>query len=264
MTEYQDRVQLGEENYQQLSLGGRTSSGLPQYELVPGMGDWVTSTLFGEVWGRPGLAKKVRSISTMSALTVTGKEPQLKGHIGYALNLGWTKEEISELFMHLVFYGGLPSSLNALSVARSVFEERGILGDDAGEAETGESTAERINRGLDALKEATLGHPEQASGPEYELVPGMEDWVTAGLFGDVWGRSGLEMKIRSIACMSALCVLARMPQLEGHINWALNLGWTKEEIGELFLHLVFYGGLPASLNALGVARKVFKERGLIS
>lgn len=91
------------------------------------MGEWVTASLFGDVWGRPELDKKIRSIATMSALTVLGREPQLKGHINYALNLGWTKEEISELFFHLVFYGGLPASLNALGVAREVFKERGLI-----------------------------------------------------------------------------------------------------------------------------------------
>ena len=260
MTEFEDRVNRGEVSYQELSLGGRTASGLPQYDLVPGMGDWVTASLFGEVWGRPGLPKKLRSIATMTALTVTGKEPQLKGHIGYALNLGWTKEELGEMFMHLVFYAGLPSTLNALSVARTVFEERGLMDDGSGEAEVGESTAERIAKGNEVLEEVTLGNPEEASGAEYGLVSGMEEWVTASLFGDVWGRPGLEKKVRSIATMSALCVLGRLPQLKGHVAWALNLGWSREEIGELFLHLVFYCGLPACLNALGVAKEVFDER----
>jgi len=263
MSDKDERVQFGEATYQELSLGGRTAAGLPQYDLVPGMGDWVTASLFGEVWGRSGLTKKIRSISTMSALTVTGKEPQLKGHIGYALNLGWSKEEVSELFMHLVFYGGLPSCLNALSVAQVVFKERGIPSTSEYEEEVGKSIEERIKRGIEVLKKLSLSDTPAGKGSEYDLVPGMEDWVTASLFGDVWGRPVLDLKTRSIATMSALCVLGKMAQLKGHINWALNLGWTKEEIGELFLHLVFYRGLPASLNALGIAKEVFKERGLI-
>ena len=262
MTESEDRVKRGEEVYQELSLGSRTAAGLPQYELIPDMGKWVTASLFGDVWGRPGLEKKVRSIATMTALTVLGREAQLKGHVGYALNLGWNKDEISELFMHLVFYGGLPASLNALAVALEVFNQRGL--DHPTQAGTMADSDERLARGMKVLEELTLGHPEEASGPEYDLVPGMEDWVTASLFGDVWGRPGLEMKMRSMATMSALTVLGRLPQLKGHVEWALNLGWTKDEISELFMHLALYGGLPASLNALAVAREVFQERGLIS
>ena len=127
MTESEDRVQRGEEVYQELSLGSRTAAGLPQYELIPDMGKWVTASLFGDVWGRPGLEMKLRSMATMSALTVLGRLPQLKGHVEWALNLGWTKDEISELFMHLALYGGLPASLNALAVAREVFQERGLI-----------------------------------------------------------------------------------------------------------------------------------------
>ena len=260
MSDFEDRVNRGEASYQELSLGGRTAAGLPQYDLVPGMGDWVTASLFGEVWGRPQLPKKIRSIATMTVLTVTGKEPQLKGHIGYALNLGWTKEELGEMFMHLVFYAGLPSTLNALSVARVVFEERGLMEDGFEEAEGGESTEERIARGHDVLDELSLGHADSASLPQYALAEGMGDWVKASLFGDVWGRPGLEKKVRSIATMSALCALGRLPQLKGHIDFALNLGWSREEVGELFMHLVYYCGLPACLNALGVAKEVFDER----
>ena len=83
---------------------------------------------------------------------------------------------------------------------------------------------ERIAKGNEVLAEVTLGNPEEASGAEYGLVSGMEEWVTASLFGDVWGRPGLEKKVRSMATMSALCVLGRLPQLKGHVAWALNLG----------------------------------------
>ena len=69
---------------------------------------------------------KTRSIATIAALCVLGQEPELRTHVGNALNLGWKKEEIAEVFMQLVFYGGGPNSLNALKVASEVFEERGI------------------------------------------------------------------------------------------------------------------------------------------
>ena len=126
MTTTQDRVQRGNGIIHQLSAGARRTDDLPEYELVPGMREWVTASLFGDVWGRPTLEKKVRSIATMSALSVLGRESRLKGPINNALNLGWTKEDISELFFHLSLYGGLPASINALGIAREVFRERGL------------------------------------------------------------------------------------------------------------------------------------------
>ena len=58
MTEFEDRVNRGEASYQELSLGGRTASGLPQYDLVSGMGDWVTASLFGEGVGTARTAEE--------------------------------------------------------------------------------------------------------------------------------------------------------------------------------------------------------------
>ncbi|MFQ5933889.1 MAG: carboxymuconolactone decarboxylase family protein [Dehalococcoidia bacterium] len=265
MATTEERVQRGEEVMQELSAGARRAAGLPEYEIAPDMGKWVTASLFGDVWGRPDLPKKVRSIATMSTLTVMGREPQLRSHVNFALNLGWAKEEIAELFFHLALYGGLPASLNALRVAREVFQQRGLL--ETKEATTGEippTSEERFAKGVEVLKELTGGQSDVSMGKDVELVPGMNDYIVEALFGDVWGRPALPKKIRSIATMSALTALGREPQLKGHIGWALNLGWAKEEIAELFFHLAFYGGLPASLNALRLAREVFQERGLIS
>ena len=112
------------------------------------------------------------------------------------------------------------------------------------------------------LEEVTLGNPEEASGAEYGLVPGMEEWVTASLFGDIWGRPGLEKKVRSMATMSALCVLGRLPQLKGHVAWALNLGWSREEIGELFLHLVYLLWAARLLKCTRGGQRGFRRAGL--
>ena len=134
------------------------------------------------------------------------------------------------------------------------------MDEGAGESEVGESTAERVAKGNEVLSELSLGHPEVASGPEYGLVSGMEEWVTASLFGDVVGEAGSEKKVRSIATdVGAVCART-VATVKGTRDWALNLGWSREEVGELFMHLVYYCGLPACLNALGVAKEVFAER----
>jgi 4-carboxymuconolactone decarboxylase len=124
------------------------------------------------------------------------------------------------------------------------------------------TSEERYAQGDAVIRSMNKGQPEPSDGV-YELVPGLYEFVVESCFGDVWGRSTLDKKTRSLATMSALAVLGREPQLKGHIDWALNNGWTKDEISELFFHLAFYGGLPASLNALRLAREVFEERGLI-
>ena len=119
------RVQRGQE-VRLKAIGGKLTPRPDFLQLANGLDEWIDSSLWGDIWGRPGLDMKTRSVATIAALCVLGQEPELRTHIGNALNLGWKKEEIAEVFMQLVFYGGGPSSLNALRVASEVFEERGI------------------------------------------------------------------------------------------------------------------------------------------
>jgi 4-carboxymuconolactone decarboxylase len=77
--------------------------------------------LFGDVWSRPGLAVRDRSLATVAALTVLGREQELRMHLGGALKQGITREQIKELMMHLAHYGGWPVAVMGLRVAAEVF-----------------------------------------------------------------------------------------------------------------------------------------------
>ncbi len=78
--------------------------------------------LFGKIWTRPGLELQERSMITLAALTVLGRENELRVHLRGALNLGIPREKIEEILMHLAHYGGWPCAVSALRVAKEVFE----------------------------------------------------------------------------------------------------------------------------------------------
>jgi 4-carboxymuconolactone decarboxylase len=80
--------------------------------------------LFGQVWRRPGLAPRDRSLVTISALVASGKSAQLGGHLNRGLDNGLTREEASAVIAHLAFYAGWPNAVSAASVAKTVFERR--------------------------------------------------------------------------------------------------------------------------------------------
>lgn len=87
--------------------------------------DWRTfvfETAFENVWARPGLSLRERSIATISALTVLGREAELRSHLRIGLTNGLTKAEIGELLLHLSVYGGIPVGVGAMRLAREVFE----------------------------------------------------------------------------------------------------------------------------------------------
>ena len=90
--------------------------------VVPKLIDLTEKVLFGDVWERPGLSKRDRSLITVAALTALCRPDQLRGHIDRALGNGVAKDEISELITHLAFYSGWPTAMTAAFIAKEVFD----------------------------------------------------------------------------------------------------------------------------------------------
>ncbi|MDB5413065.1 MAG: 4-carboxymuconolactone decarboxylase [Rubritepida sp.] len=94
-------------------------------KTVPALVELTERVVYGEIWERPGLSKRDRSLITVAALVATYRPEQLNTHIGRALDNGVTREEIAELITHLAFYTGWPSSMTAGTVLTEVLEKRG-------------------------------------------------------------------------------------------------------------------------------------------
>ncbi|MER7845323.1 carboxymuconolactone decarboxylase family protein [Kitasatospora sp. NPDC096077] len=90
--------------------------------LAPGFPDWIVTSLFGGTYQRPGLALRDRQIANLAALTALGGvEPQLADHVRNSLRIGLTREEITEVIVHLAPYVGVPKALAGLRVATTTF-----------------------------------------------------------------------------------------------------------------------------------------------
>ncbi|MSP96632.1 MAG: carboxymuconolactone decarboxylase family protein [Betaproteobacteria bacterium] len=96
------------------------------HEFVPGAAAIVDGYHYGEVWARSPLSDRERMVSILSALMSRGHMNQLRRQIGYALNVGLSKREISETFSQAGWYRGWPYVEDALTEAKKVFAERGI------------------------------------------------------------------------------------------------------------------------------------------
>jgi 4-carboxymuconolactone decarboxylase len=88
------------------------------------MAELSANVLFGDVWERPELSKRDRSLITVSVLTALYRTGQLPGHLNRALDNGLTKEEIGEAITHVAFYAGWPTAANAVQIAKEVFDSR--------------------------------------------------------------------------------------------------------------------------------------------
>jgi 4-carboxymuconolactone decarboxylase len=93
--------------------------------LAPGVVKYTTDILFRDLWLRPALAPRDRSMVTVSALIATGQVAQLTSHLNLGMDNGLKREEISEMLTHLAFYAGWPNVFSAMPVAKAVFEKRG-------------------------------------------------------------------------------------------------------------------------------------------
>jgi 4-carboxymuconolactone decarboxylase len=81
---------------------------------------------WNDIWNRPGLSRKTRSMLNLAMLTALNRGPELRLHVNGALNNGLTKQEIQEVFLQTAIYCGVPASVEAFRVAREVFKERGV------------------------------------------------------------------------------------------------------------------------------------------
>jgi 4-carboxymuconolactone decarboxylase len=90
--------------------------------VAPKLVEYTEKVVFGDVWERPGLSKRDRSLITVAALVALYRSDQLKGHLERALANGVTKDELIELITHLAFYSGWPTAMTAASLAKDVFD----------------------------------------------------------------------------------------------------------------------------------------------
>ena len=90
---------------------------------VPKLAEIADTLIYGEIWERPHLSKRDRSLIVCATLIATYRPEQLRGHLQRALDNGVTKDEISEMITHLAFYSGWPASMTAANIAREIFEK---------------------------------------------------------------------------------------------------------------------------------------------
>ena len=92
-------------------------------DIAPALAQYTDDVLFGDVWERPGLKPRDRSLITVACLIALYRTNELPFHLKKALQNGVTRDEIIEMITHLAFYSGWPTANTALSIVRKVFEE---------------------------------------------------------------------------------------------------------------------------------------------
>lgn len=124
----------------------------------------------------------------------------------------------------------------------------------------------RYQKGINKLMEYTTTKNDDVSthlkivDELKDLAPEVGQYIIEFAYGEIYTREGLDNKQRALVTISSLVTQGTEPQLELHINTGLTAGLTPQEIVESFIQLIPYTGFPRILNALAVAKKVFRQR----
>ena len=105
-------------------MGDQRSGGQKAFgDIAPGLAGYTDNVLFGDVWKRPGLSPRDRSLITVASLIANYRMNELPFHLKYALENGVTRDELTEMITHLAFYAGWPAASTAVGIARTVFAD---------------------------------------------------------------------------------------------------------------------------------------------
>ena len=164
-------------------------------QVAPALEAYTQQRLYGEVWKRPGLAPRDRSLVTIAALIGRNQTPALTYYINQALENGVKPREISEVIAHLAFYAGWANAIGAVGAARDVFAERGV----------GADQLPAVAVQLLPLDEAAEAQRAKGVDEQFGAVaPGVVQYTTDVLFRDLWRRPDLAPRDRSLVTVSAL------------------------------------------------------------
>ncbi len=220
-------------------------------KVAPALEAYTQNRLISDVWKRPGLAPRERSIVTLAALIARNQTIEMPYHFNLALDNGVKPREISEIITHLAFYSGWANAMSAVAVAKDVFAARNIGADQLPAASVRPLP-------IDETTEAQRATRVQEQFGSF--FPGVVQYTTDVLFRDLSLRPDLAPRDRSLVTVGALIASGQVAQIPYHLNRAMDNGLKQAEAAEVVAHLAFYAGWPNAFSALPVVKDVFEKR----
>jgi 4-carboxymuconolactone decarboxylase len=219
--------------------------------VSPALEHYTETRLLGEVWKRPDLPLRDRSIITVAALIARNQTAEMSYYFHVALDNGVKPAELSEIVTHLAFYSGWGNAMAAVSVAKDVFATRKISN---AQLPVAMPKLLPLNEASEAQRAAMV---DKQFG---NVAPGVVQYTADVLFRDLWLRPNLAPRDRSLVTVSALIASGQVAQIPFHLNRAMDSGVTQAQASEVLTHLAFYVGWPNVFSALPVAKDVFEKR----
>lgn len=219
--------------------------------VAPALELYTQDRLYADVWKRPDLNPRDRSLVTIAALIARGEVGALNYYTDQALENGVKPAEISETITHLAYYSGWGKAMAAIGPVSEVFARRSIGADQLA----------KVDPKPLPLDEAAESARATNVGNQFgDVAPGLVQYTTDYLFRDLWLRPDLAPRDRSLVTVAALISSGQVEQITFHLNRAMDNGLTEEQAAEVITHLAFYAGWPNAMSALPVAKAIFEKR----
>ncbi|MFV0526327.1 MAG: carboxymuconolactone decarboxylase family protein [Acidimicrobiales bacterium] len=213
----------------------------------------------GEMWSRPQLSRRDRSLLVVTTLATQARDEELVGHTQIALRHGLTQVEIEEILPMVAAYAGFPA---AMAAARHIDEGLRIgLGVDKLPPRTGAAPKDDHERDAEAALSSIVVNQGPASAEEVlvDLIDRLGHVGEVAFrwnLGEVWARPELSPRDRSIVVLSILTTQGAEVALADHVAAGLDNGLEPDEILEVISHLSLYAGISRATTAMLVARDV--------
>ncbi len=226
----------------------------------------IVMTVFGTVLRAEAedmgkLTVREQNISRIASLTATGDLDNLEKALNKGLDEGLTVNEVKEVLIQMYAYVGFPRSLNGINTALKVTEERKAKGINDVIGPEPETVPSENKYDVGKANVDKLFGGSSAKAPYEIFAPAIGTFLKEHLFCDIFERGVLSYKDREIATVSALASIEGVnPQLQGHINGALNTGVTEDEAFEIIEIIKQNAGKDRAKNAEKVLKSVIESR----
>lgn len=228
------------------------------------LGSFAIDHVLGDLWSRPQLSRRDRSMIVVTFLATIGSTEELVAHTAGALNHGVTEPELREILNQVAGYAGFPMAMQATRIVDSVLAERqGLERLAPKDAGTHLDDADRWANATDVMGTIFGGRasadPAECRAGVVDALGGVGEMAFDFGFGELWARSELSRRDRSLVTVAILAILKAVDELAIHVPAGLNHGLTRDEIEEVMVQLTVYGGFPRAVEGMRATRAAFAK-----
>ncbi len=228
------------------------------------LGSFAVDVVMGDVWARPQLSRRDRSLIVISVLAALGSDEELSLHIDVGLNHGLTRVEIEEILLHIAVYAGFPMAMKASRIVDDRFRQRDGV-ERLPERQPSRFQDDMARRVAACEVRQTLTAGRSDPDPDADFAAFVDRLGEVGriayqwAFGDVWARDELNRRDRSVVVISILTALSRVDELAFHVPAGLNHGLSRVEIEEIMVQMTIYGGVPRAIEGTLAMQEAFAK-----